>query len=64
MGDVAAEAGEEDDVEEADGGGGAAGYFCGDLGWVCEGGADEVGDSGRGGDGDGEGDLEGAGGDG
>lgn len=52
------EAGEEDDVEEADGRGGEAGDAGAGLGGGGEGRADEVGDAGGGGDGDGEGDSE------
>ena len=59
LGDIVAEGGEEDDVEEADGDGDNGGDFGGRFGGRGEGGADEVGDAGAGGDGDGEGDLEG-----
>lgn len=63
-GQLVAEDGEEGDVEEADEEAGAGGDLGAGLGRVDEARADEVGHAGRGGDGDGEGDLEGRRGDG
>lgn len=61
---MVAQAGEEDDVADADDRGGEGGHLGSGFGGVGEGGADQVGDAGAGGDGEGEGDLEGEGGQG